>query len=277
MGETGISNLQQRIAVALVGIPLILWLNWMGREYFFVLVLLLTLLATSEFHRLLSVRTFPPALPWFLFFSLVLQLNFFLQVVDAWLLILFILMVLLVLELFRTAGSRIVSIGSSMTALLYVNVTFGSMLLLRKMEPMGASYVLLMFVCIWAADILAYFGGSRFGGRLFKRKLFERLSPHKTWEGFIAGCVGSVFGSAAVAYFDPGLHSGFALLAGLFTGLLSPLGDLVESMFKRDAEVKDSSSLIPGHGGILDRFDTAMFISPLLYLYAFFTESLNGL
>lgn len=277
MTETGISNLQQRIAVAVVGIPLIMWLTWMGGKYFFVLILVLTLLAAYEFHRLLAVKAFPPALTWFLFFSFLLQLNFFLQAVEPWLIVLVILMAFLVLELFRTAGSRIVNIGASMAALLYVNGTFGSLMLIRKIEPMGFSYVVLLFVCIWAADIMAYFGGSRFGGMFFKRKLFERLSPHKTWEGFIAGCAGSVFGSAAVAYIDPGLGIDFALVTGLFIGFLSPLGDLVESMFKRDAEIKDSSSLIPGHGGILDRFDTVMFISPLLYLYAFFADSLNGL
>ncbi len=277
MAETGISNLQKRIAVALIGIPLIISLAWAGGGYFFVLIVLLSLLAVNEFHRLLSVRAFPPALPWFLFFSLVLQFNFFLPFVESRLLILVILMVFLVLELFRTEGSRIVNIGSSMTALLYVNIAFGSLMQLRQMQPVGLSYVMLMFVCIWTADIMAYFGGRRFGGKLFKRKFFERLSPHKTWEGFIAGCAGSVLGSAAVVYFDATLDTVFTLVTGLFIGLLSPLGDLVESMFKRDAEVKDSSSLIPGHGGILDRFDTVMFISPLLYIYALFAESLSGL
>lgn len=277
MTETGISNLQQRIAVAVVGVPLIMWLTWMGGKYFFALVLVLTLLAAYEFHRLLAVKAFPPSLAWFLFFSLLLQLNFFWQVVEPWLIALVILMVLLVLELFRTKGSRIVNIGASMTGLLYVNGTFGSLMLIRMIEPMGFSYVLLLFICVWTADIMAYFGGSRFGGMLFKRKFFERLSPHKTWEGFVAGCAGSVFGSFAVAYIDPGLRLDFALVTGFFIGILSPLGDLVESMFKRDAEVKDSSSLIPGHGGILDRFDTVMFIAPLLYLYAFFADSLNGL
>ena len=277
MVETGISNLQQRIAVAVVGIPLIIWLTWLGGGYFFMLMLAFALFAVSEFYRLLSARAVPPALSWFLFFSIALQLNFFLPFIKPWILILLVLMVFLVLELFRTEGSRIVNIGSSMTALLYVNIAFGSLVEVRKMEPMGFSYVLLMFVCIWTADIMAYFGVSRFGGKLFKRKFFERLSPHKTWEGFIAGCVGSVFGSTVVAYFDTGLRPAFALFAGLFIGLFSPLGDLIESMFKRDAGVKDSSSLIPGHGGVLDRFDTVMFIAPLLYLYVLFAEAWNGL
>ena len=277
MAETGVSNLRQRIAVALAGIPLIILLVWMGGTFFFALILLLSLLGIYEFYRLLAVRAFPPALSLFLFFSILLQLNFFLPVVDTWVIVLVILMVFLVLELFRTEGSRIVNVGSSMMAVLYVNMTFGPLMLIRKIEPMGFSLVLLMFVCIWSADILAYFGGSRLGGRFFKRKFFERLSPHKTWEGFIAGCAGSILASALVAFFDPGLSVGFALSIGLFIGLLSPLGDLIESMFKRDADVKDSSALIPGHGGILDRFDTVMFISPLLYLYIFFSKGLDGL
>lgn len=277
MAETGVSNLQQRIAVAFAGIPLLIWLTWMGGTVFFALVLLLSLLGTYEFYRLLAVRTFPPALSLLLFFSILLQLNFFLSVVDTWVIVLVILMVFLVLELFRTKGSGIVNVGSSMMAVLYVNMTLGSLILIRKIDSMGFSLVLLMFVCIWSADILAYFGGSRLGGRFFKRKFFERLSPHKTWEGFITGCAGSILASALVSFFDPGLPVGFALSVGLFTGLLSPLGDLVESMFKRDAGVKDSSTLIPGHGGILDRFDTVMFISPLLYLYIFFSKGLNGL
>ena len=277
MAGAGISNLQQRIVVGMLGIPLIVWFTWMGGGYFFVLMLVCVLCAVNEFHKLLSARSAPPALSLFLLFSFAVQLNFFLPVVEPWILFLIIMMCFLVLELFRTDGSSIVNIGASMTALLYVNIAFGSLVEIRQMEPMGFAYVLLLFVCIWSADSMAYFGGSRFGRKLFKRKFFERLSPHKTWEGFISGCAGSVLGAAAVAYFDTDLRVDFALVTGLFIGLLSPLGDLVESMFKRDAGVKDSSSLIPGHGGVLDRFDTVMFMSPLLYCYVYFVEVVTGL
>ena len=277
MAETGISNLRKRVLVALAGIPLIIWLTWMGGGYFFILILALALSGVHEFYRLLATRGSSAPLFLLLLFSFVFQLNFYLSLVDPWILVLLIIMALLVQELFRTEGSRIVAVGSSITALLYVNVTLGSLLEIRKMEPMGFSYVLLLFVCIWSADVMAYFGGSRFGGTFFKRKFFERLSPHKTWEGFVAGCLGSFLGSAVAAYFNPGLNPVFSLSAGLFIGLFSPLGDLVESMFKRDAGVKDSSSLIPGHGGVLDRFDTVMFISPLMYIYVFFASAWNGL
>jgi len=277
MAETGMSNIQQRVAVGVAGIPLVIWISWMGGAYFFALMLLCSLLAINEFYRLLSVRAAPPARSLFLFFSFCLQLNFFFVVVEPWILLLVILMTFLVLEMFRTEGSRIVNIGSSMTAIFYVNITFGSLMVIREREPSGFAYVFLLFVCIWSADILAYFGGRLFGGKLFKKKFFERLSPHKTWEGYISGCFGSVLGSAAVAFLDLGLPTVFTLVAGLSIGLFSPLGDLVESMFKRDTGVKDSSSLIPGHGGVLDRFDTIMFMSPLLYLYIYFAEIWTGL
>ena len=277
MAETGISNLQQRVVVGVLGIPLIVWFTWMGEGYFFILMLVFTLLAVNEFHRLLSARLVPPKLSLFLLFSFAVQLNFFLPVVEPWILFLIILMCFLVLELFRTDGSSIINVGSSMTALLYVNIAFGSLMEIRQMEPVGFAYVLLLFVCIWSADSMTYFGGSRFGGKLFKRKFFERLSPHKTWEGFISGCMGSVLGAAVFVCLDVGLQPVFTLFAGLFIGVFSPLGDLVESMFKRDAGVKDSSALIPGHGGILDRFDTVMFMSPLLYLYVYFVEVRSGL
>jgi len=277
MAETGMSNIQQRVAVGVAGVPLVIWISWMGGAYFFALMLLCSLLAINEFYRLLSVRVTPPSRSLFLFFSFCLQLNFFFVVVEPWILLLAILMTFLVLEMFRTEGSRIVNIGSSMTAIFYVNITFGSLMVIREREPSGFAYVLLLFVCIWSADILAYFGGRLFGGKLFKKKFFERLSPHKTWEGYISGCLGSVLGSAVVALLDPGLPTVFTLVAGLSIGLFSPLGDLVESMFKRDAGVKDSSSLIPGHGGVLDRFDTIMFMSPLLYLYIYFAEIWTGL
>ena len=129
----------------------------------------------------------------------------------------------------------------------------------------GSSMVLLLFLCVWAADIFAYFGGRSLGGKFIHRKLFPRLSPKKTWEGYITGVIGSVLASWLCAFYVTGFPTGRAMLAGLLIGAVSPAGDLMESMFKRDAGVKDSSGLIPGHGGVLDRFDTVMFIAPLLY------------
>jgi len=155
--------------------------------------------------------------------------------------------------------------------LLYVNLSFGSLLRLRLDAPgdSGRIMVFLMFLCVWSADISAYFGGSTLGGKFIHRKLFERLSPHKTWEGFLFGLAGSLAASFLFSSNMPQLSMKTALLTGLLIGLSSPAGDLIESMFKRDAGVKDSSALIPGHGGVLDRFDTIMFVSPFIYFITF--------
>jgi len=264
-------NLLQRIIVALVGIPFLLWLINVGGVYFFCFFSLLALLAVFEFHRLAQHKADPPALWLILLITLLFQMNFYMHVAEVWELLLAVVLVLLMIELFSKGGSPLLNLGAIFPGLLYVNFSFGSLLRLR-LEPSGGNgeiMVFLMFFCVWSADIFAYFGGSTLGGKFIHRKLFERLSPHKTWEGFLFGFAGSVFASLTCALFVPQLPFATALLTGLLIGLASPAGDLIESMFKRDAGVKDSSGLIPGHGGVLDRFDTIMFVSPFIYFITF--------
>jgi phosphatidate cytidylyltransferase len=134
-----------------------------------------------------------------------------------------------------------------------------------------------VLVLVWAADVFAYFAGRTFGGRLFKRKLAPSISPGKTWEGVVGGMVGVVLiafgwrfcdlqqGSVDVSIFSllGKVHPLFMLLAVVFMAMMSVVGDLVESLFKRSAGVKDSSALLPGHGGVLDRIDALLPILPL--------------
>jgi phosphatidate cytidylyltransferase len=267
------SNLFQRVAVAIVGIPLLLWLNMKGGLYFLAMVLVLSLTATFEFQRLATHRAHPPSIFLLLPLTAFIQLNFYFRFLDYWEAVLAVVMFLYVLELWRQQGSQFLNIGSTLVGILYVNLTFGALLRLRLYgaasgspgtEP-GASPVLLLFFCVWAADIFAYFGGRSLGGKFITRKLFPRLSPKKTWEGYFSGIAGSVVASWACASFVTGYPTLRSAMIGLLIGVVSPAGDLMESMFKRDAGVKDSSGLIPGHGGVLDRFDTIMFIAPLIY------------
>ena len=257
--------------MALVGIPFLLWLIKVGGLWFFCFFCLLALLAVVEFHRLALHNAHPPALWIVLLITLHFQVNFYFHFAEVWELLLAVVLVLLVMELFLKEGSPLLNLGSILPGLLYVNLSFGSLLRLR-LEAAGGKgeiMVFLMFFCVWAADIFAYFGGSTLGGKFIHRKLFERLSPHKTWEGFVAGLAGSIFASMIYGFFIPQLPLTAALLSGLLIGLASPAGDLIESMLKRDAGVKDSSGLIPGHGGVLDRFDTIMFVSPFIYFITF--------
>lgn len=129
--------------------------------------------------------------------------------------------------------------------------------------PLGLGATLLTFMCIWAADIGAYFVGKYFG-----KTPLSGISPKKTVEGAIFGITASIFVGIAVAYYInlPDFYLTGAALGSLI-GIASLLGDLTESMLKRDAGVKDSGDLIPGHGGILDRTDSYIFTAPLVYYF----------
>jgi len=194
-------------------------------------------------------------------------------------------------ELFRNNGSVLMNLSSTIFGILYVSLFFGTFIGLRELFvpfdfpisryfPSPASYtdpiitaqvyrwggytVLSVLVMIWICDSAAYYGGKAVG----RHKLFPRVSPNKTWEGAMFGFIFSIVTALAAKYIVLDyLSVGSALIIGLIVGVFGQIGDLVESLFKRDAGVKDSSNLIPGHGGVLDRFDSLLFVSPLVYLY----------
>lgn len=120
----------------------------------------------------------------------------------------------------------------------------------------------LVLVCTWASDTFAYFAGCAFG----KRKVVPKISPNKTLEGFIGGFIGCVLTGFVFAYLV-GLPELDGAAIGLLTGIVAPLGDLFESKIKRVCGVKDSGLLLPGHGGVLDRFDSLLFAAPVTFIY----------
>jgi phosphatidate cytidylyltransferase len=134
--------------------------------------------------------------------------------------------------------------------------------LLRTLQD-DWKWLIFMIAGTWASDITAYFVGRAFG----RRRIAPVLSPKKTLEGALGGMLGSVLISYLFVLYYPGFPMPKILLLGLLLGVAAGVGDLLESAFKRQAGVKDSSALIPGHGGILDRFDSAMFTAPLVYYY----------
>jgi len=141
----------------------------------------------------------------------------------------------------------------------------------------GINFLFSVLVLVWAADIFAYFAGRALGGRFFTRKLAPSISPGKTWEGACGGMLGVIVCAFVWRYLDATLSLdslsfytrlgagglAFMVLALLFLAMMSIVGDLVESLFKRSAGVKDSSGLLPGHGGVLDRVDALLPILPL--------------
>ena len=121
----------------------------------------------------------------------------------------------------------------------------------------------MILISIWICDTFAY----TFGKMLGRHKLYEKVSPNKTIEGGVAGLIGAVLTVVIVKIFNilP-LDWSSAIIMGSAVGILGQIGDLVESWFKRDAGVKDSSALLPGHGGMLDRFDSLLFLSPTILI-----------
>ncbi|HKQ98061.1 MAG TPA: phosphatidate cytidylyltransferase [Candidatus Polarisedimenticolia bacterium] len=184
----------------------------------------------------------------------------------------FALIVLPVASLWRGGdwGAALGEIGATLFAACFVGVFFGYLLALRLLtdSPMGdengSDLVFLLFFIVWAGDTAAYVVG-RFLGR---RPLAPKVSPKKTVEGAIGGIAGSLLAAVvARAWFMHRLRPADVLILGLVLGLVGMVGDLVESMLKRGAGVKDSARLVPGHGGLLDRVDSLLYAAPVLYYY----------
>lgn len=123
--------------------------------------------------------------------------------------------------------------------------------------------IIFILVLIWTNDSFAYLTGKNFG----KRKLFERVSPKKTIEGFIGGLIFSVLLGIVIGIYFHTFGILHWIIIALLVSILGTLGDLIESKFKRQANIKDSGNIMPGHGGILDRLDSFIFITPFIYLY----------
>ena len=172
---------------------------------------------------------------------------------------------LFVCELFRRSATPLANLGATLLGVLYVAVPLSLLLYVPVLAGDGVwrpETVLCYIFIIWANDVFAYLVGMTFG----RHRLCERLSPKKSWEGFFGGLAGAVVTGLAAAY---ALDANYWVWGGLalVASLSGVAGDLVESMFKREAGVKDSGQVIPGHGGVLDRFDALLLSAPYVFLY----------
>ena len=172
---------------------------------------------------------------------------------------------LFVCELFRRSATPLANLGATLLGVLYVAVPLSLLLYVPVLAGDGVwrpETVLCYIFIIWANDVFAYLVGMTFG----RHRLCERLSPKKSWEGFFGGLARAVVTGLAAAY---ALDANYWVWGGLalVASLSGVAGDLVESMFKREAGVKDSGQVIPGHGGVLDRFDALLLSAPYVFLY----------
>jgi len=166
----------------------------------------------------------------------------------------------------RTLDDALPSSAIATMATLYVGMLGGSLIRLRSdfASPIGPKLVFFLLLVVWLGDAGAYYVGRRFGRHL----LASRISPKKTIEGGLGGIAVAVI-TAVIAHFTffPKFPLVHAAIAGVILSITGVIGDLAESMWKRSAAVKDSGTLIPGHGGFLDRFDSVFYTAPILYVY----------
>lgn len=169
----------------------------------------------------------------------------------------------LLLGLRHADGSATRRTGHLLLGALYLGLLPAFLIRMRAL-PHGAAALYLTYATVFLCDTAAYGVGRALG----RHALWPRVSPRKTWEGAIAGAVASIGAAVACRFLFAGFLSWPAAAGfGLIVGVWGQAGDLVESLWKREAGVKDASALIPGHGGVLDRFDNLHFVAPVLYTY----------
>jgi phosphatidate cytidylyltransferase len=261
MGE-----LAGRVAVAAVLAPLVLAACWAGGVWMLLVGLVATALALHEYFRMARVHrpipltghaaglgvvavTYYSGLDWSLAVLLGLGLATFLVVIGT-----------------SPRESALVTIAVTTFGVVWIAYGMAFLVLVRKLDDpadLGLNLLLAVLVGTWTSDIFAYFGGRLVG----RRRLAPAISPNKTVEGFVIGLAGGTF-AAWVTLYDHPFQPVESLWVALAIALAAPIGDLFESFVKRDLGVKDSGTLLAGHGGVLDRIDALLFAGVAAYFVA---------
>ena len=255
------SSTVSRLLVAAVGIPLVLGLVYLGGWWMFGLAALAAAIALHEFW-LLARPLRPLALAGYIGGLLSLlgaELGGVTWMVGG--VLTTFLLAFLLKGISEARQTPTASISATVTGAVWIGMGVGFLILIRHSPDHGRLAALVVLLAVWAGDTLAYLGGSVFG----RHKLAPMTSPGKTWEGFIFGTAATVFAVFVALYKQHFLTVGESLGLGAVVAVVAPLGDLFESLLKRDMQVKDTGRLLGGHGGVLDRMDALLFAAPAAY------------
>jgi phosphatidate cytidylyltransferase len=276
MGLRSLSNLQQRIIAALIAVPGLLFCVLYSDYTFLVLFLVIGALAQLEFYKLVgSISDNLPLTFYGTFCGVVMHvLAFFIEKGDLAYQYYYVLSPLLTfvffIKLYKSKDEKpFKNIAYTFLGIIYVALPFTlfTVLAFIKNDTYDPNIVLGCLFLLWSSDSGAYFAGTKFG----KTKLFERVSPKKSWEGSIGGLITAMVVATIISKYYTN-YSPFQWYAiGVIIVVAGTYGDLVESLFKRSINIKDSADTIPGHGGFLDRFDGLLlsipFIIPFVKLF----------
>lgn len=265
--------LKQRLIFGILGVIVALAVLICGSvEFIGCAVGVIALIGLFEFYRVAGLfkKKSPVSYAGFLFTAIVFYLAIFYpdKIIDSLMLIIagyvFVLMCSMV---FFHSKCSFSDVALSFAGSLYISFFFVHIIFIRQLD-LGYLYIWLIFITAWASDTFAYFAGRLLG----RHKLCPSISPKKTIEGAIGGVLGCVICICVYAFCCEkfafaGVNYILAVIFAAVCSVFSQLGDLVASCIKRENDVKDYGNLIPGHGGVLDRFDSSLFISPLVYYF----------
>jgi phosphatidate cytidylyltransferase len=256
---------------ALVGIPIVLVTLWFGGWWCFALAALISVWAIYELHNMMLHEGYHPVIMVSFALSILFLLGAMLTTQRLLLLEVGISVALLIsfpILFFRQKlDGAMVDWSLTIAIALYLGWPISCILLLRGSQvglSNGLWWLLVLFGGIWGFDSGAFFAGHFFG----KHKLAPNISPGKTWEGVIGGLVFSIAAALLFATWPMGVPWYMSVLLGTLVGIAATLGDLAESLIKRQTHVKDSGQFLPGHGGIMDRIDSLLYGAMVVYLFA---------
>jgi phosphatidate cytidylyltransferase len=270
------NNLLQRAITGSIFVALIIGGLWVGTETAFTVITLFFILGVIEYFKLFKENkniaiNLPLAVLFNVFvFGLIVAATTGI-IPGQFIFIIFPLTFLLFLtELWRKKENPLFNIGIMAFCFFYLVIPFYLMFSINLISDHANPLAIGMFLLIWTNDTFAYLTG-RFLG---KTKLFERISPKKTWEGTFGGIIFTLIVAYLIHLLTPDYNLQFWIIAACIIAPCSIFGDLLESVFKRSLNIKDSGNILPGHGGILDRFDAAIFVVPFFYCLVIFYDYL---
>jgi phosphatidate cytidylyltransferase len=255
------SNWLSRIIVALVGLPVVLGAVYLGGWWVFALALVAVVMSLHEYWLL--ARPLAPLAP-------AGYVGAVLALVGAevggigWMvggLFTTFALAFVLKAISEARAAATIAISGTVMGAVWVGGGLAFLILLRELPDHGRLATLTAILAVWAGDTFAYFGGRLLG----RHKLAPSTSPGKTWEGLVVGTAATVFVAFVALYHQHFLTIGESLVLGVVIALAAPVGDLFESLLKRDMDVKDTGTLLGGHGGMLDRIDALLFAAPAAY------------
>ena len=267
-------NNSSRTLVNLLGIPSLLAIIYLGDSFsnipiFSVFIGAVLFLGAKEIPPLSNSKKGQPVISILFIFLALLQIGRIPGIrweIPIYILLIGIALTAMIVEIFRKKETPLLNISILVFSFVWLGLMLGSLSELRNLPDIGFKITLALFLSVWICDTGAFLFGKKFG----KKKILPDISPNKTWVGTIAGFVSSMIFLLILnqsGYFPDIFSLVDVVVLGLITGIFGQFGDWAESLLKREANVKDTSNILAGHGGVLDRFDSLTFAAPLTLIY----------